>query len=92
MRKAILVMSLLPLIAGAQTPRKQADLWEPLRYFLGAWTGTGKGEPGVSRVERQYQTILNGKYIQINNRSIYAPQDKNPKGETHEDVGFFSYD
>ena len=24
--------------------------------------------------------------------SIYPPQEKNPKGETHEDVGFFSYD
>ncbi|HUS11501.1 MAG TPA: hypothetical protein VMZ30_13625 [Pyrinomonadaceae bacterium] len=23
---------------------------------------------------------------------MYAPQEKNPPGETHEDVGFFSYD
>ena len=36
--------------------------------------------------------ILNGKFIQINHKSIYAPQAKNPKGETHEDVGFLSYD
>jgi hypothetical protein len=28
----------------------------------------------------------------VRNKSTYPPQEKNPKGETHEDVGFFSYD
>ena len=28
----------------------------------------------------------------MKNRSVYKPQEKNPKGETHEDWGFFSYD
>ena len=22
------------------------DIWQPLRYFEGNWTGTGRGEPG----------------------------------------------
>ena len=53
----------------------------------------GKGEPGISQVEREYRSILKGKYIQINHKSVYAPQEKNPKGvKTHEDIGFFSYD
>lgn len=92
MRKVILAICLMPLLAGAQPATKKPDVWDPLKYFLGSWTGTGEGEPGVSRVERQYQTVLNGKYIQVNHRSVYAPQAKNPKGETHEDIGYFSYD
>jgi hypothetical protein len=36
--------------------------------------------------------ILGARFIQVRNRSIYLPQEKNPKGETHEDVGFLSFD
>jgi len=91
MRKALLLIFLTPLFVGAQETKKP-DVWSPLRFFVGTWKGTGKGEPGVSQVERTYQSILNGKYIQIEHKSIYAPQEKNPKGETHEDIGFLSYD
>jgi hypothetical protein len=28
----------------------------------------------------------------VKNKSSYAPQEKNPKGEIHEDVGFISFD
>jgi hypothetical protein len=91
MRKALFLLILIPLFAAAQETKKP-DVWSPLKYFIGTWKGVGKGEPGVSQVERTYQSILNGKYIQINHKSIYAPQEKNPKGETHEDIGFFSYD
>jgi hypothetical protein len=42
--------------------------------------------------EREYQFALNGKFSQVKNKSIYAPQEKNPKGERHEDWGMFSYD
>ena len=42
--------------------------------------------------ERKYQFALNGKFLQVKNKSIYAPQEKNPKGERHEDWGMFSYD
>ncbi len=27
----------------------EKDSWEPFRFFLGAWTGTGSGKPGESR-------------------------------------------
>ena len=75
----------------AQTAN-QSDVWKPLRFFVGNWEGTGKGEPGESKVEREYKFILNGKFLQSTHKSIYAPQAKNPKGETHEDLGIFSYD
>ena len=91
MRKTIFLLLLIPLLVGAQETKKP-DVWIPLKFFIGTWKGTGKGKPGVSQVERQYQTILNGKYVQIKHKSVYAPQEKNPQGETHEDIGFFSYD
>jgi hypothetical protein len=92
MRKAVLLLCLLPVLAGAQNAPPKPDVWAPFKYFLGNWQGTGTGEPGNSQVERFYQSVLNGKYIQINHKSVYAPQPKNPKGETHEDIGFISYD
>jgi hypothetical protein len=91
MRKSIFLVLLIPWFVGAQETKKP-DVWTPLKIFIGTWKGTGKGEPGISQVERQYQLILNGKYIQINHKSVYAPQEKNLQGETHEDLGFFSYD
>jgi hypothetical protein len=35
---------------------------------------------------------MNNRFIHVLDKSIYPPQEKNPKGETHEDAGFFSYD
>jgi hypothetical protein len=43
-------------------------------------------------LERKYELILGDRFIQVKHKSVYAPQPKNPKGETHEDVGFVSYD
>lgn len=64
----------------------------PLARFAGTWRGEGEGEPGVSRVERTCEPALGGKFLMARNTSRYAPQPKNPKGEVHEDLGFYSYD
>jgi hypothetical protein len=82
---------LLAASAAAQAAQKP-DIWEPLKFFLGAWEGTSKGQPGQGTCEREYQFALNGKFLQVKNKSIYSAQEKNPKGEVHEDLGFFSYD
>ncbi len=50
------------------------------------------GQPGNSQVERSYQFILNRKFIEVRNKSVYSPQEQNPEGEIHEDVGIVSYD
>lgn len=73
-------------------PAKPPDAWAPLRFLVGAWTGTGKGESGESRVERTYEFVLGGRFLQAKNKSVYEPNEKNPKGETHEDTGFYSFD
>jgi hypothetical protein len=60
--------------------------------FLGKWVGAGEGQPGTSRVERTYEPTLKGRFILERNRSTYAPQEKNPKGEVHDHVGYMSFD
>jgi hypothetical protein len=63
-----------------------------LEFVVGTWSGTTEGQPGTGTVEREYTRILGGRFIQLRNRSVYPPQAKNPKGETHEDIGVFSFD
>jgi hypothetical protein len=41
---------------------------------------------------RTYRFTLRDRFIEITNKSVYPPQEKNPKGEIHEDIGFVSYD
>lgn len=64
----------------------------PLQPFVGNWAGEGDGEPGHGKYERSYQFILNKNFIEIKNKSTYPPTAQNPKGEVHEDIGYFSYD
>ena len=67
-------------------------MWTPFNFFIGAWQGTGEGKAGHSQVERKYEFVLNNKFIFVQSKSIYDPQEKNPKGEVHEEWGFISYD
>ena len=86
----------LAIVAGfavpmaAQSPA--SDGLAPLTPLLGRWTGTSEGQPGRGTVERDYERALGSRFIRIRNRSTYPPQEKNPKGEIHEDEGFFSFD
>jgi hypothetical protein len=60
--------------------------------LLGRWAGTTEGQPGKGTVEREYVRLLGTRFIHGRNRSSYPPQEKNPKGEVHEDMGVFSFD
>ncbi len=75
--------------SGSQT---ESDVWGPFRYFVGRWTGAGEGGPGASTGEQTFEFILRGAYLQVRNKAVFAPQEKNPGGEVHEDMGVFSYD
>lgn len=91
MDKFILVFCLLPALLSGQATKKDS-LWLPLLPFIGEWKGEGSGEPGNGRYQRSYQFALNKNFIEIKNKSTYPPTDKNPGGEVHEDMGYFSYD
>lgn len=79
----------LPLAAFAQIPHD--SLWSPMRYFIGSWVGEGEGKLGIGKYERSYQWALNGSFLQIRNKAAYAPQEKSPQGEIHEDIGYLSF-
>ena len=92
MRRISLLLTLcFPMLWPAQ-PAPSTTRWEPLSLFVGNWEGTSQGEPGHGEGWREYQFILRGRFLQLKNKTVYPPQEKNQKGETHEDVGLFSYD
>ena len=51
-----------------------------------------KGQSGTSKIEREYQFVLNNMYLNVQSRSVYDPQPNNPKGEVHEEWGMISFD
>ena len=87
----IAALFLFASLGTAQTPTR-SDTWEPLRALVGLWEGIGNGQPGVSKVQREYRLVLNDKFLHVQNKSTYDPQPKNPKGEVHEDWGMMSFD
>ena len=77
----------------AQNHSQEAmDRWKPFQFFLGPWDGKASGQVGAGTVERTYALTLDNQFIEVRNRSVYPPQEDNPSGEIHEDLGFISYD
>jgi hypothetical protein len=79
-------------ISGPVLAQQPPDNLAPIAPFVGRWTGTSEGQPGKGTVERDYERALGSRFIRVRNRSTYPPQENNPKGERHEDEGFFSFD
>jgi hypothetical protein len=86
------LMLALAVTGPALAQQPPADNLAPIAPFIGRWTGTSEGQPGKGTVERDYERALGSRFIRVRNRSTYPPQEKNPKGEVHEDEGFFSFD
>jgi hypothetical protein len=85
----VLAIAISGPVLAQQAP---ADNLAPIAPFIGRWTGTSEGQPGKGTIERDYERALGSRFIRVRNRSTYPPQEKNPKGEVHEDEGFFSFD
>ena len=90
-RVSCLLILSLPILCIAQ-PSPSDVPWGPLNSFVGHWRGTSQGEPGHGQGRRDYEFVLRGRFLQLKNRTVYPPQQGNAKGETHEDLGLFSYD
>jgi len=69
----------------------QSSLWKILNRLIGRWKSEVKGKAGLGKGSREYSKILQGNYLFCTNKAIFEPQDQNPKGEVHEDWGFFNY-
>lgn len=70
----------------------QDTTWNVLKPLVGKWSGESEGQPGRGTYERTYELVLNNRFIEVRNRSMYPPTERNPTGEVHEDRGFMSYD
>jgi hypothetical protein len=93
-RRAFLTAALW-LATGRAVPGRQPAAPDPfgaVAFMIGRWEGTSEGRPGKGTLRRDYARALNGRFIRIRNRSEYPPQEKNPKGEVHEDEGYISFD
>jgi hypothetical protein len=96
---AVVVLCLVASIStsgqSAQSPTSPANLpdtWAPIRFLVGTWEGTSSGQPGNGTVRREYRLVLRDRFIEGRTTSTYPPQEKNPNGEVHEDIAYFSYD
>jgi hypothetical protein len=89
-----LLVTFLLLFAAAVGAAEQAvpDRWQPLRFMLGQWKGEASGEPGKGSVERTYELVLGGNFIEERNTSRYEATAPGRKPEVHHHRGFFSYD
>lgn len=91
MKKSFVFLLFVPMFLVAQHTKRDS-IWLPLNSFIGTWKGTGEGVSGKGKYERTYKYVLGKKFIEISNKTTFEPSKENPKGEVHEDVGFFSYD
>lgn len=96
LRFLLAILLLLPPLAPSQMnsapAQKEADIWASFRVFAGQWEGRGEGKTGVSKGKMEFQFVLRGKFLQVQNESRLEPKDKNAPAEIHEDFGLFSYD
>jgi len=90
-RLGLLVIFLVPALLQPQ-PSTGGSPLDSLKFFVGHWQGTSQGKPGQGKGERNYEFVLGGRFLQVKNKTIYPPQEKNLKGEVHEDIGFYSHD
>lgn len=80
------------LDAAAQSAEHKVDMWAALRSLQGQWQGKSSGQPGEGSVVRQYEFILNERFLHERNTSTYPPQEKNKMGEVHQHWSFFSFE
>ncbi len=88
-----LLFLLVPLPAAqVAKPTAAPDPWVPVRFMIGTWRGPSKGDPGQGMTDRTYQFEFGETFIAVRNTSAWTPTTQFPKGETHQDTGFISYD
>ncbi len=87
--RTILLLALVAsapfLVPVAQDAEPADQLWEPFEFFVGSWTGEGRGPGGVNELEREYELVLDGRYLHGRNKGTF-------ENEVHRNWDFFSWD
>lgn len=94
MKKALLICTLFLLVPAFCAAQEETEpiSFDILNFFAGQWLGEETGKAGIGKGEREYSFVLKDKFLFVNNKSTFEPQEKNPEGEIHVDQGFFSLD
>jgi len=75
-------------VLSAQTPD-----FSKFDFLLGDWQGSGKGFGNdSSKIEASYKSVMEGRYLQFEHDSRFAPTAEKPQGEHHQDWGMVSFD
>jgi hypothetical protein len=89
---ALMLFAALSASAADQAANPASnDRWGRVRFMLGSWEGTASGEPGKGAVERTYELVLGGQFIEERNTSRYEAKAPG-KEQIHQHRGFISYD
>jgi len=89
--KVFLIAVLLISVLLAQDGEEQ-DMWKAFEFFIDKWEGKVEGKYGEGKIDLEFSFVLRGVYLQLKNKTVFEPQEKNPAGEVHQDFGFISYD
>lgn len=76
----------------APLPASGEDPFAPIGYLIGTWEGNGEGLGGSSKVVHDFDLVFSGKFIRWSTRAEFSPKEEGGRPETHQDIGFFSYD
>ncbi len=91
MKRITLVIMLIAQVIGVVYG--QTNPLERLDFLIGKWSGTGSGFGNEkSKIESEFNYIMNGNYIEVSNDSKFEPTESKPDGEHHLDKGMISYD
>lgn len=88
MKRITLLLFLFPSFTFAQGP----SFDKFTEYFTGNWSSVQEACVGIGKADRNYQMVVDGNYLHINNTAYFQPDSTHKTGNDHHDWGIFSYD
>ncbi len=88
----ILILFTASTAASSPAQHGREDRLAAIAWLSGPWAGVGEGRPGSSTSTRHAERIQGGRFIRIEGRSVYPPQDGNSAGEIHSSLDVWSFD